>query len=275
MKHFSLLRAGALTALAVCLLPSVTVADEIDRKTVVTFSERTEVPGIVLEPGTYVIRLLNSSSNRHIAEIMNERLDHLYTLTFVVPATKLEASSKPVITFYEQGSRPQALRKWFWPGEVDGQEFIYPKDQAARISAASNEKVPEGNLPTVAESNQSLTPDSAKGLSSLQSSSVKSDEQPKPAATAFTARAAEPPAPAEPAAVVAQNTVIAQNTPPPSPVRVEDTPQSNAAAPPSSADSSNGTLPETASPLPLIGAIGLISLALAGLMASVKRYRSS
>ena len=64
------------------------------------------------------------------------------------------------MTFYEgaQG-RPQALRKWFWPGDLDGQEFLYPKAQAAEISKRTKEKVPEGDLPTVKESGQILTPD--------------------------------------------------------------------------------------------------------------------
>jgi len=71
MKRFSLLYLGALTGALVCLAPPASKADEYDKKTVVTIDQRTEVPGIVLEPGTYVIKLLNSSSNRHIAEIMN------------------------------------------------------------------------------------------------------------------------------------------------------------------------------------------------------------
>jgi plasmid maintenance system antidote protein VapI len=141
------------------------MADDYDKKTIITLDQPTEVPGIILEPGTYVIKLLNSSSNRHIAEIMNERMDHLYALTFTAAAERIEPKGKTVVTFYEGTSgRPKALRKWFWPGDTVGQEFLYPKNQAAVISAASKEKVPEGEIPTVSESGQSLTPDNAKGL---------------------------------------------------------------------------------------------------------------
>src|SRR6185369_17613730 len=131
MKRFSLLYLGALTGALVCLAPPASKADEYDKKTVVTIDQRTEVPGIVLQPGTYVIKLLNSPSNRHIAEIMNEKMDHLYALTFTAAAARVQRTGKPVLTFYEGSSgRPPALRMWFWPGEVDGQEFLYPKDQA-------------------------------------------------------------------------------------------------------------------------------------------------
>jgi hypothetical protein len=167
MKQFLSWQLAALAGTLACMAPLVSLADDYDKKTIVTISQPTEVPGIVLEPGTYVIKLLNSSSNRHIAEIMNERMDHLYALTFTVAAEKVTQSGKTVLTFYEgSNGRPPALRKWFWPGDLIGQEFVYPKNQAERISAASKERVPAGNLPTLAESGQSLTPDNAKGLSS-------------------------------------------------------------------------------------------------------------
>src|SRR3954465_3751296 len=129
MKRLSLLYMGALTGILVCLNPPASKADDYDKKTVVTISQRAEAPGIILEPGTYVIKLLNSSSNRHIAEIMNERMDHLYALTFTAAAERVERAEKPILTFYEgTNGRPPALRKWFWPGDTIGQEFIYPKD---------------------------------------------------------------------------------------------------------------------------------------------------
>ena len=263
MKRFSLLRIGALTAVLVSFAPPPTLADEYDKKTVVTFSQPTEVPGIVLQPGKYVIKLLNSSSNRHIAEIMNERMDHLYALTFTVAAERVNRSDKTVLTFYEgTNGQPPAIRRWFWPGDLTGQEFLYPKDQAARIAAATQQKVAEGGLPTVAESGQSLTPDNAKAPT------LQSQDEPKPAAAPLTASAAEP----APAAAPVE---IAQNTPPPSPpaARSEDTPEPSPAAVASNTSSSDTTLPQTASYLPLIGAIGVISLVLAVVVASAKRYR--
>jgi hypothetical protein len=161
MKRFAMLFAAGLMT---CVPPAVQ-ADDRDKKTVITLSEPTEVPGIVLQPGKYVVKLLDSSSNRHIAEIMNERMDHLYALTFTAAADRIEPKSKTVLTFYEgTNGRPPAIKRWFWPGDTIGQEFIYPKNQADRISKATRQKVPEGKLPTREESGQSLTPDNANGL---------------------------------------------------------------------------------------------------------------
>jgi hypothetical protein len=51
--------------------------------------------------GYLCIKLLNSSSNRHIAEIMNEKMNHLYALMLTVAAEKVERKGKTVLTFYE------------------------------------------------------------------------------------------------------------------------------------------------------------------------------
>jgi len=280
MKRFSLLYLGALTGALVCLAPPASKADEHDKKTVVTIDQRTEVPGIVLEPGTYVIKLLNSSSNRHIAEIMSERMDHLYALTFTVAAEKVTPTGKPVLTFYEgSNGRPPALRKWFWPGDTIGQEFVYPKDQAARIAAATKQKVPEGNLPTVAQSGQSLTPDNAKGLPS------EITEQKAPQVS-LDAHVAEPPSSPPARSTESSVSVIAQNTPPPQQQqqqRADEARTADSAVAPSSntplqtapSTSSDTTLPQTASYLPLIGAVGIASFTLALTVAAIRRQRSS
>jgi hypothetical protein len=270
MKRFSLLRMGALIAFVVSLAPPPTKADDYDKKAIVNFNQPTEVPGIVLQPGTYVIKLLGSQSNRHIAEIMNEKMDHLYALTFTAAAERVERTGKPVLTFYEGAKdQPQAIRKWFWPGEVTGIEFLYPKAQAARIAAASHQRVAEGGLPTVAESGQPLIPDSAKSVT------VQSQEESKPVAAPLVADAAEPVAAPPPPVEIAQNTP----PPPPQTSLAAEAPQSNSPAVSADvtspvANSSETSLPQTASYLPLIGALGIVSLAAAMLLASVRRYRS-
>ena len=144
MKHFSWIAAATVVALLVSLLPISLRADDYDKKTIITLSQPTEVPGIVLQPGTYVIKLLNSSSNRHIAEIMNEKMDHLYALTFTAAAEKVKQTGKTVLTFYEgsQG-RPQAMRKWFWPGTRSGRSLYIPSPRRPRFRLARKRRSPK------------------------------------------------------------------------------------------------------------------------------------
>lgn len=259
MKHFSLWHLGAAAGMLALMAPVASLADEYDKKTIVTISQPTEAPGVVLEPGTYVIKLLNSSSNRHIAEIMNERMDHLYALTFTAAAERINPAGKTVLTFYEgTNGRPPALRTWFWPGDTIGQEFIYPKNQAQKIAAATHQRVPEGNLPTVAESGQSKVPDNVNGLS--ERSEAKEPSSP------LTAQAAEPPASPQP-----PPREIAQNTPPPQP-QTQPAPAAPPAEPsPSTQQQEQQTLPQTASPLPLIGLIGLVAIAMGASIGFARR----
>ena len=43
-------------------------ADEWNKKTVVTVDQEIQLPNVVLQPGTYVLRLLDSQSDRHIVK---------------------------------------------------------------------------------------------------------------------------------------------------------------------------------------------------------------
>ncbi len=63
--------------LGIALAPNAP-ADEWNKKTIMTVNEPFQVPNMVLPPGKYVIKLLNSPSDRHIVQIFNADEDHLY-----------------------------------------------------------------------------------------------------------------------------------------------------------------------------------------------------
>jgi len=116
----------------------VAFASDYDKKTVITLNEPVIVAGVqtvTLQPGTYVLRLMNHESNRNIVEIFNEREDHLYALVLAIPNYRLEPKDKTVLRFWETPEgNPVALRAWFFPGDNWGQEFVYPKGFAATIA---------------------------------------------------------------------------------------------------------------------------------------------
>jgi hypothetical protein len=49
----------------VLLAGSVAFADQWNKKTILTVNETILVPGATLEPGKYVVKLVDSLSNRH------------------------------------------------------------------------------------------------------------------------------------------------------------------------------------------------------------------
>jgi LPXTG-motif cell wall-anchored protein len=128
--------------LGVALSPSAR-ADEWNKKTVMTVSEPFQVPNKVLPAGTYVIKLMNSQSDRHIVQIFNADETQLQTTILAIPNYRIQPTGKTVFTFWETPpGQPKALRAWFYPGDNFGQEFAYPKSAAVQIAAVAHQPVP-------------------------------------------------------------------------------------------------------------------------------------
>jgi hypothetical protein len=197
-------------------------ADQWDKMTILTVNQPIQVQDKLLEPGQYVFKLLNSSSDRHIVQIYNRDQNHLIDTILAIPNYRIQPTGGSRFTFWEtpKGSA-RALRAWFYPGDNFGHEFTYPKHLAV-IETASVTQAPPPPAPT-------------------QTEAVAPEPQ-----TQASVQAPEP----------QQQVEIAQNTPPP------------AAAPaPEPAPASEPTsLPKTASPFPLIGLSGLLSLGIYSLL---------
>lgn len=140
------------TLLAVCAIAlagaALAPADEWNHKTIVTFNKPVALPAVhkpgmeVLPPGTYVFKLVDSASNRHIVQVFNEDQNELYATILAIPNMRLQPTGKVVITFREtRVGQPFELRAIFYPGSIWGEEFVYPKAKAAQIAKAVNEPV--------------------------------------------------------------------------------------------------------------------------------------
>src|SRR5579864_8099110 len=132
--------------LAICLfsVPGAT-ADELNRRTVVTFSGPVEVPGVgaqVLPAGTYLFKIIDMGSFRHIVQISSEDGSHIFTTAMTVPNFRRKRTGETVITFKEQpAGQPEAIRVWFYPGRYWGEEFVYPKARAVALAKVVNEPI--------------------------------------------------------------------------------------------------------------------------------------
>jgi hypothetical protein len=133
-----------LTVLCLIAAPKAK-ADDWDRKTIITFSGPVEVPGVgaqVLPAGTYVFKVMDSMSDRHIVQIFNQDETHVYTTILAIPNYRLKATDKTTITFRERpAGEPEALRAWFYPGREWGEEFVYERPKAIQLAKETNEYV--------------------------------------------------------------------------------------------------------------------------------------
>jgi hypothetical protein len=135
-------------ALLGAALTPVAKADDYNRKTVITFSGPVEIPGVhlkgwgVLPAGTYVFKIVDSQSDRHIVQIFSADEKTVYATILAIPNYRLKVTDKTVMTFRERpAGEPEALRAWFYPGRNWGEEFVYPKSVAIEIAKSTNTTV--------------------------------------------------------------------------------------------------------------------------------------
>jgi LPXTG-motif cell wall-anchored protein len=220
--------------LSVALLPQLH-ADEWNKSTMFTFTDPVQIPGQVLPAGTYVFRLLNSLSDRHVVQVWDEKDQHLIATVIAINNYRLEPKGRTVMTFAERaGGQPDAIKQWFYPGDNFGQEFLNSRPASLTASVTRTE-VPVTYTP--------ITPAPAEA----------------PAAEAA-------PAPAEPAAAPAEEAPQASQ-----PEQQPAPPAASTPAPEEPAPASE-SLPKTGSELPLIGLLGFSSLG-SGLMVRILRRR--
>jgi hypothetical protein len=207
-------------------------ADERDRKSVLTFSGPVEIPGVhlkgwsVLPAGTYVFKIMDSSSDRHIVQIFSQDEKTIYATILAIPNYRLKATDKTVITFRERpAGEPEALRAWFYPGRNWGEEFVYPKARAMELAKTNNTPILFMPVEIPVEVDEPLAPPVIAQLKAAPVMAVK------PSGDAVELAAVVTPPPAV--------ELQADAAPAAAPVKV---------------------LPATSSPLPLIALFGLLAL---------------
>ena len=212
-------------------------ADQWDKRTILTVDQPIQVRDTYLPAGRYVLKLLNSSSDRHIVQIFNGDQSHIIDTVMVINNYRLEPTGKSQFTFWETPpGKAKALRAWFYPGDNYGQEFPYPKHlrELETASAAVSTPVPQ---PSTAQASE-------------QAAAPRPQETPVPQPAQPQSTTAEPQQPVE----------LAQNAPPQTPAATPPPP------PPAPQPEPPEKLPKTASSYPMIGLAGLVSLALYGLL---------
>jgi hypothetical protein len=223
------------TMFAASLLCVNAQASEWDKKTLLTVNQPIQIRETLLQPGQYVLKLLDSSSDRHIVQIFNRDQSQIINTVLAIPRQRRDAASDTQFMFWETPpGTAKALRAWFYPGDNVGNEFPYPK-QLQQLAL--------------------LTPPAATASEASETTSTPTTMMEPPAQ-------AEPlsaePAPPQPTTTVEQD--MAPAPPPQAPVAppVLDDNSADRAAP--------AELPKTASPYPLIGLCGLALAGLGGML---------
>lgn len=218
---------------AVLLLTVADAQTQWEKQTKVTFTRPVELPRIVLQPGTYLFKLVAADQSRNIVGVYSEDGMHFYTSILAIPNYRLTPTDQTVLRFEERPvNMPEAIRAWFYPGDNFGQEFVYPKKKAAELAATAKIPVLTAAI-TPAEEPKELMKEPVVEVTP----EAKEVEAPQVTET----RPVETPAP-----------VIAKAEPAPQPAPAEE-------------------LPKTASPLPALVLVGFGSLGIVVILRAVSK----
>jgi len=231
MKLFKAATTVCFMALVGAVLAPGAKADEWNKKTVVTFSGPVEIPGVhltgwsVLPAGTYVFKLLDSQSDRHIVQIFSKDEKTVIATILAIPNYRLRATDKTVVTFRERpAGEPEALRAWFYPGMNWGEEFVYPKARAVELAKSTNTPVLSTSADIPVEVAEPIQTADAPAVVQMKQAPIMA---------------------IQPSGDEVQLSEVV--TPPPAPAAAPD-------------DSADRKLPATASTLPLMALLGLLAL---------------
>lgn len=211
-------------------------ADDWDKKTIVTFSGPVTVSGHPLDAGTYVFKLDDSAADRHIVRIFNADESHIFYTILAIPNWRVEPTDKTVIKFSEKAGSYETAERDMPSEGIPVKEWFYPGDNFGQEFLVKP-------APAMAVATTTTTEETAQAETAPAEAPPVAEAQPAPAPAPETAEA-QP-----------------QEQPAPAPAPEQPAPATQPAE-----------MPQTASPLPLIGLIGLSSLGAAlALREAVKR----
>jgi hypothetical protein len=283
MKRFTSIAAAVFTAAFLTAATSASAQDSnINQRTFLTFSGPVQMPGVTLPAGKYVFRLADTSLH-NVMQVFDGDEKQIIGQWFFIPKNRTTeeanaANAKPVVMFREmpEGMTP-AIQYYFYPTDLTGKEFIYPKEQALKIAAATHESV----LATDSDASTGgsahifrVDPNGAEAQYDANATASKSENtnattEPAPSTASLNSQADvnNSPASGPPAYSTAQNNQSSSSA-----TGTSGTSSDNQAATGTSGavdqnqnasprQQASAELPTTASSLPLIGLFGLIAIA--------------
>lgn len=232
-----------LTALVLLMAAPAALAQSPEVSTMV-LTERTDVGGTILEPGTYLIRVISPLADRNKVQITSVDRSKVYATVVTIPH-QLEPNERitdSTFVFWPSGDgSPRALRTWFAanPASGHGHDILYEESRARQLARLANENV----VFTREEELAVVTPQET-----IEPFVMDSEPAPIVAETQTTTTITTP-APVEPAPLVTE--------PEPTPAPMVS------ATPEDTTEDTAPVMPQTSSRMPLLALLGVVSLAAA------------
>ena len=138
--------------LSATLFASVAQGQPEDKRTYFTFSGPIALPGVTLPAGRYLFRIVDTTTSRKVIQVLDENQKKPFTMANTIPDQRRDPPKDATVAFYESArGTPAAVKSWWYPGETIGYQFIYPRAQAKQIAKSTGQPV----LTTKSESTKS------------------------------------------------------------------------------------------------------------------------
>jgi hypothetical protein len=267
-------------AVVSAFVPTTAAAQDSNwnQRTYFTFSAPVELPGKTLPAGTYLFRLLDSPSNRHVIQVFDKDEKQIHITALAVPAQRNEPSDEPEVRFMEvAANQPAAIRTWWFPGRTIGHEFVYPKEQATRLAksgknpvltvsndASTAETMRDADLARVNESAETSTYSAEQAPSAVTGTAVTGRQESQTAMTTGSNQSQAPASTGRTESQAGMNTSSGQASATTASQGTAGTQRQGATPSATRAQNARNTrteLPRTATVLPLVALLGLGSLA--------------
>ena len=256
MRSAKVFRAVLGLSLGVTLFASIAQAQPEDKRTYFTFSAPIALPGTTLPAGRYVFRIVDTTTSRKVIQVLSDDGKRPYVMANTIPDQRRDPVKDATVAFYETPrGAPAAVKTWWYPGESIGYQFIYPRAQAKQIAQSTGKAV----LTTKSESTKTEETKSAE-LTRVEATGKDVDvnapeAEANESTTVFNRNTSQPQLESQNAQVAAQEGV--ERRPP------QESRDRDRGNPPSSNEPAQqvarNELPRTASSLPIVGFIGMLS----------------
>ncbi|HEY3938542.1 MAG TPA: LPXTG cell wall anchor domain-containing protein [Bryobacteraceae bacterium] len=134
-------RACATSALFLSLFAPLASYAAIDNTQNIAIDSALQIPGTILNSGTYKLALESWTAGRAVVRISSANTEKQYLL-LAVPNRKLGVdASKGIVLFTPADGRKQILRGWVCPVCSKELEFVYLKAEAANITDETGQPV--------------------------------------------------------------------------------------------------------------------------------------
>lgn len=126
-------------ALGLTLLGSMFVpnarADEDNKEVHFTINAPVEIPGHVLPAGSYDLKLNGDGSM--VAGLWNVQGNKFYGFSDTVPVDRSRRGNLKIDLSGSGEIAPERLANWFYPGDKQGNELLYPPVHKAEVANCS------------------------------------------------------------------------------------------------------------------------------------------